>query len=95
MKKTALFLARVLATIFRLIPFKLRRGLLSGLMLTESRIGPPDDALKRLFAVSDDLPIRLDRREALNRRAVAASQHRDKRDEEETAGETTKMGQEA
>lgn len=55
MKRLALTLARWIALAAGLVPFALRRALLRALLLVESRIGQPDDALRRLFAVEDDV----------------------------------------
>lgn len=48
-------IAAGLAQIVGLLPFALRRGLLRALLLIESRIGAPEESLKHLFALSDDL----------------------------------------
>ena len=65
MKRLALALAALLSWPCRLAPARLRRRLLFGLLLIESRIGGPGAALGRLFAVSDDLEL------LLNERAMA------------------------
>lgn len=62
MKNVYLTLARVMAVFLSLIPFKARRCLLSGLMVVESRIGPSEGALKRLFALWDDLDLLINER---------------------------------
>ena len=54
-KKAVLVLARVLALPWSLLPRALRRGVISGLMLVESRAARPETALGRLFALADDL----------------------------------------
>ena len=54
-KKAVLVLARVLALPWSLLPRALRRGVISGLMLVESRAAGPETALGRLFALADDL----------------------------------------
>ena len=51
-----------MAALLSLLPFKLRRCLITGLMLAESRIGPPEDALKRLFVLWDDLDLLINER---------------------------------
>lgn len=65
MKAFAIGLAQAFGWLWRLVPFAVRRGLVTGLMLVDSRIGPPDAALKRLFALDDDLE------RLLNERATA------------------------
>ena len=65
MKRLILALAGLLSWPCRLIPAGLRRRLLFGLMLLESRIGGPDAALGRLFGMSDDLE------RLINERAMA------------------------
>ena len=65
MKRLALALVALLSWPCRLVPQALRRRLLFGLMLIDSRIGGPDAALRRLFAVSDDLEL------LINERAMA------------------------
>ena len=65
MKRLILALAGLLSWPYRLFPAPLRRGLLFGLALLESRIGGPGRALGRLFALSDDLEL------LINERAMA------------------------
>jgi 2-polyprenyl-3-methyl-5-hydroxy-6-metoxy-1,4-benzoquinol methylase len=65
LKSLAVASAAVLAALLSLFPFGVRRALLSGLLLTESRIGPPSDSLKRLFRVWNNLDL------IINERATA------------------------
>ncbi|MCH7555446.1 MAG: methyltransferase domain-containing protein [Proteobacteria bacterium] len=65
MKRLILALVALLSWPWRLVPRGLRRRLLFGLMLLESRIGGPGAALGRLFALSDDLEL------LINERAMA------------------------
>lgn len=65
MKRIALALAAVISLIYRLIPFGLRRRLIMGLAVLESRIGAPADALRRLYGVEDSLEL------VINERAMA------------------------
>ena len=65
MRYLAVCVATVAAKLLWLIPFSLRRGLLSGLLVSESRIGTPDDSLGRLFRLWDDLDL------IINERATA------------------------
>ena len=65
MKRLALALVALLSWPCRLVPGALRRRLLFGLMLIDSRIGGPDAALGRLFGISDDLEL------LINERAMA------------------------
>ena len=65
MKRLILALVALLSWPWRLIPRGLRRRLLFGLMLLESRIGGPGAALGRLFGLSDDLEL------LINERAMA------------------------
>lgn len=55
MKKLTLGLARVFALLMSVVPWPLRRAQIFGALIVESRIGRPEDALRRLYAVSDDL----------------------------------------
>jgi 2-polyprenyl-3-methyl-5-hydroxy-6-metoxy-1,4-benzoquinol methylase len=64
-KRFALALAALLSWPFRLIPAGLRRQLMMGLAILESRIGPPEQALRRLYDMED----RLER--VINERAMA------------------------
>jgi SAM-dependent methyltransferase len=54
MKGLAKTLARALALLAGLAPFALRRAAFRALLLIESRIGAPDQSLRRLFALADD-----------------------------------------
>ena len=65
LKTVILALGRGLALPWSLIPFALRRRLVSGLVFVESRIGMPNSALARLFALWDDLDL------VINERATA------------------------
>ncbi len=65
LKTLILALGRGLALPLSLIPFALRRRLVSGLIFVESRIGGPKSALGRLFAIWDDLDL------VINERATA------------------------
>ena len=65
MKRLILALAALLSWPYRLIPAPLRRRLMFGLALLDSRIGGPDDALRRLFGLSDDIAL------LINERAMA------------------------
>lgn len=65
MKRPILALVGLLSWPWRLIPARLRRRLLFGLMLLDSRIGEPGAALGRLFGMSDDLEL------LINERAMA------------------------
>ncbi len=53
MRKLLLALIRVLSLPFNLIPAKLRLGLIKGLMVLDSRVGGPDDAMRRQFQILD------------------------------------------
>jgi len=54
--KCALFAAaRALGALWSLIPARLRRALIYGLIVVESRAGAPPAALKQLFGVLDDV----------------------------------------
>jgi 2-polyprenyl-3-methyl-5-hydroxy-6-metoxy-1,4-benzoquinol methylase len=64
-KRLILRLVALLSWPYRLIPAGLRRRLVFGLALLDSRIGGPDDALRRLFGLSDDLEL------LINERAMA------------------------
>lgn len=52
-----LAICSVLAFLAKGVPFGFRRGIIRLFLLTESRIGTPNEALKRLFAVEDDLTL--------------------------------------
>lgn len=58
-------MAVVLSLPLRLLPASARRGLITGLLLTDSRIGSPDNALRRLFRLQDDVE------RLINERAMA------------------------
>ena len=54
--KSALFVAaRAMGILWSLLPARLRRALIFGLIVVESRAGAPAEALKHLFGVLDDL----------------------------------------
>lgn len=65
MKKLLLALAGAASWVYRLIPFGLRRRLVMGLAVLESRIGAPDEALRRLYGIEDSLEL------VINERAMA------------------------
>ena len=65
LKRMTLALAAALSWLYRPIPAGARRRLVFGLLLLDSRIGPPDGALKRLFRVQDDVQL------IINERALA------------------------
>lgn len=62
LRRAALVLAHALSWPWRLVPWPARRGLLAGLVVLESRIGAPADALRRLFAHEDLLDRLIDER---------------------------------
>ncbi|MDK9721136.1 MAG: class I SAM-dependent methyltransferase [Rhodospirillales bacterium] len=62
MKSALLALARALAPCYGLIPWRLRRTLVNGLMVLESRIGGPQKALRHLLSHEDDLNLLLNER---------------------------------
>lgn len=64
-RRTFASLAGAIGLVARLIPFTVRRTLIRGLLLIESRIGQPESSLKRLFALADDLDL------VVNERATA------------------------
>lgn len=64
-KHTALATARILSLPYRMVPARLRRILVFGLALLESRIGTPEDSLRRLFALHDNIE------HLINERAMA------------------------
>ena len=64
-KRTILAAAWVLLLPYRIVPAGLRRVLLFGLATLESRIGAPEDSLRRLFALQDDIE------HLINERAMA------------------------
>jgi len=65
MKRIALRLAALLSLVYRIIPFGLRRRVVMGLAVLESRIGTPDAALRRLYTIEDSLEL------VINERAMA------------------------
>ncbi len=65
MKRTLLAFAALLSWLYRLIPFGLRRRLITGLAVLESRVGTPAEALKRLYTIEDSLEL------VINERAMA------------------------
>jgi SAM-dependent methyltransferase len=65
LKSAALSAASALSLLYRLVPAGLRRVLVSGLLTVDSRIGPPDQSLRRLFRIQDDLE------RLINERAMA------------------------
>lgn len=64
-KRAALAAAWILSLPYRIVPAGLRRVLLFGLATLESRIGAPEDSLRRLFALQDDIE------HLINERAMA------------------------
>jgi len=64
-KRFILALVALLSWPYRLIPASLRRRLVFGLALLDSRIDGPDDAMRRLFGLSDDIAL------LINERAMA------------------------
>jgi len=64
-KRLALALAALLSWLYRLIPAGLRRRLVMGLAVLESRIGTPDQSLRRLYDIEDKLEL------VINERAMA------------------------
>jgi 2-polyprenyl-3-methyl-5-hydroxy-6-metoxy-1,4-benzoquinol methylase len=65
LKSLALAVARIIAQICRLIPAGIRRRLFFALAVLESRVGPPDQALRRLYDIEDSLEL------VINERAMA------------------------
>lgn len=65
MKRIALGLAALLSVIYRLIPFGVRRRIVMGFAVLESRIGTPGEALRRLYTIEDSLEL------VINERAMA------------------------
>jgi SAM-dependent methyltransferase len=55
LKQSLLGLAGLLSALWRLLPTGLRRGLITGLLVLESRGSKPADALRRLFVLQDKL----------------------------------------
>lgn len=67
-KSIALGGAAALSLVFRVVPAALRRALIAGLAFVDSRIGAPEDALRRLFRLQDDVE------RLINERAMALGQ---------------------
>jgi 2-polyprenyl-3-methyl-5-hydroxy-6-metoxy-1,4-benzoquinol methylase len=61
-KRIALALAALLSWAYRLIPAGGRRRLVMGLAVLESRIGPPDQSLRRLYDIEDKLELVINER---------------------------------
>lgn len=55
LKQSLLVLTELLSVLWRLLPAGLRRGLITGLLVLESRGSKPADALRRLFPLQDRL----------------------------------------
>ena len=64
-KSLLIMLAALASFPLRLLPASVRRAVVSGLVLAETRIGSPDQALRRLFRIQDDLE------RLINERAMA------------------------
>jgi len=64
-KKLGFAAIAALSWIYRLLPWTLRRFLVFGLAALESRIGPPEASLRRLFRLQDDIE------KLINERAMA------------------------
>jgi len=62
LKKTILILTRMISIPFMVIPFAVRRGMIRALLLIESRIGGPDQSLRRLFLLLDDMNLVINER---------------------------------
>ena len=65
MKRIALGLAALLSILYRIIPFAIRRRIVMGFAVLESRIGAPSDSLRRLYTIEDSLEL------VINERAMA------------------------
>jgi 2-polyprenyl-3-methyl-5-hydroxy-6-metoxy-1,4-benzoquinol methylase len=65
MKRIALGLAALLSLLYRIIPFGIRRRIVMGFAVLESRIGKPEIALRRLYTIEDSLEL------VINERAMA------------------------
>jgi 2-polyprenyl-3-methyl-5-hydroxy-6-metoxy-1,4-benzoquinol methylase len=65
MKRIALELAALLSLLYRIIPFGIRRRIVMGFAVLESRIGKPEIALRRLYTIEDSLEL------VINERAMA------------------------
>jgi SAM-dependent methyltransferase len=61
-KRAALAAAGLAGRIAAVLPAGLRRKLVFALLVLESRTGAPDAALRRLFAIADDLDLIIDER---------------------------------
>lgn len=62
MKRALIALSGMLALAAGLVPAVLRRAVLRALLLVESRVGGPETALRRLFALQDDLDLLINER---------------------------------
>ncbi len=62
MKRLALLLVAALSWPWRLLPAGLRRGVVFGLALVDTRIGGPEAALRRLFRLQDDVELMINER---------------------------------
>ena len=65
LKSAALGVASALSAPYRLVPESVRRVLVAGLLTVDSRIGPPEESLRRLFRIQDDVE------RLINERAMA------------------------
>lgn len=65
LKTAGLGAASALSILYRLVPEKVRRVIVAGLLTVDSRIGPPDQSLRRLFSAHDDIE------RLINERAMA------------------------
>ena len=65
LRSLALAVTRIIAQICRLIPAGIRRRLFFALAVLESRVGPPNQALRRLYDIQDALEL------VINERAMA------------------------
>lgn len=61
-RRAAFAVIRVLASLWRLLPFGLRRRLLFGLLVVEGHAGAPRESLGHLFTVLDDMDRLISRR---------------------------------
>ncbi|MCC4241955.1 class I SAM-dependent methyltransferase [Thalassospira povalilytica] len=55
MRSLLLSFVAVLSWVYRLVPSRLRGGLIFGLLMLESRVGTPAQSLPRLYAIKDNL----------------------------------------
>lgn len=55
MRLVVLWVVRLLSWLYRIIPGKVRGGIVFGLLMMESRIGAPAQSLPRLYAIKDNL----------------------------------------